>query len=289
MRPRGYTAQARCGLRAGTHPAAPDAPHFSVRTPVNSPSIVLAFDSSTEWLSVALDLGDGRVLQGTEPGGARASQRLLPLVGELLAQAGRTLAEVGLIGFGAGPGAFTGLRAACAAAQGLARGLRCPVVPVPTLLAVAAAAEPALRDGCVLAADDARMGELYWARAECAAGSWRLAGPSHVQSPRDAAACWRREFGDDPGALPLCGNAWVEHTQALGEALGAGWAAALSAARTVAPQAAAVAALARAAHVRGESVQAADARPLYVRDKVALTSDERARAKAAAAASKSPA
>ncbi|MDE2477295.1 MAG: tRNA (adenosine(37)-N6)-threonylcarbamoyltransferase complex dimerization subunit type 1 TsaB, partial [Betaproteobacteria bacterium] len=150
------------------HPAAPDAPHFSVRTPVNSPSIVLAFDSSTEWLSVALDLGDGRVLQGTEPGGARASQRLLPLVGELLAQAGCTLADVGLIGFGAGPGAFTGLRAACAAAQGLARGLRCPVVPVPTLLAVAAAAEPALRD-VGLIGFGAGPGAFTGLRAACAA------------------------------------------------------------------------------------------------------------------------
>ncbi len=256
---------------------------------MNSPSIVLAFDSSTEWLSVALDLGDDQVLQSTEPGGARASQRLLPLVRELLAQAARPLADVGLIGFGAGPGAFTGLRAACAAAQGLARGLRCPVVPVPTLLAVAAAAEPALRDGKVLVADDARMGELYWARAACAAGTWRLAGAARAQSPRDAAACWRREFGDDPGPLALCGNAWAEHAAALGEALGAGWAAALRGARTVAPQAAAVARLARAAHARGESVQAAEARPLYVRDKVALTSDERARAKAATSAGKSPA
>ena len=256
---------------------------------MNSPSIVLGFDSSTEWLSVALDLGDGRVLERTEPGGSRASQRLLPLVRELLAQSGRALDEVALIGFGAGPGAFTGLRAACAAAQGLGRGLRCPVVPVPTLLAVAAAAEPALRDGRVLVADDARMGELYWACAECKGGSWRLAGASRVQSPRDAAVSWRQAFGDHPGAMPLCGNAWAEHAQALGEALGEGWAQALRAARTVAPQAGAVARLARAAHARGESVEAAAARPLYVRDKVALTSDERARARLDAHVHKSPA
>lgn len=238
-------------------------------------SVVLAFDSSTEWLSVALDLGDARVLQHIEPGGARASQRLLPLVAELLARAGCGLRDVALIGFGAGPGAFTGLRAACAAAQGLAHGLRCPVVPVPTLLAVAAAAEAGAR---VLAANDARMGEVYWAEAAFDASlGWRLARPSRVQSPRDAAAAWLRDFGADaPEGLVLCGNAWAEHTGALREALGPGWDAALRAARVVAPQAGAVALLARAAHARGESVPAAQARPLYVRDKVALTSAERA-------------
>ncbi len=246
---------------------------------VSAPLVVLAFDSSTEWLSVALDLGDGRVLQREEPGGARASQRLLPLVGEVLAEAALGLADVGLIGFGAGPGAFTGLRAACAAAQGLARGIGCPVVAVPTLLAVAAAAQPrpgALR---VLAVDDARMGEIYWALAAAepdAPSNWRLLQPSRVQSPRDAAACWLREFGAAPRELLLAGNAWAEHASALREALGEGWHDALQAARTVAPQAAAVALLARAAHARGESVQAAQARPLYVRDKVALTSAERA-------------
>lgn len=241
---------------------------------------MLAFDSSTEWLSVALDLGDGRVLERTEAGGARASQRLLPLVRELLQQSGLALGDVDLIGFGAGPGAFTGLRAACAAAQGLGRGLQRPVVGVPTLLAVAAAL-PQARDARVLVANDARMGELYWAIAQCVGGTWSLVQPSRVQAPAGAAACWLREFGADPGALLLCGNAWPAHAQALGAALGEGWAHALREARGVAPRADALARLARAAHARGDSVEAAQARPLYVRDKVALTSAERAAAREA--------
>ena len=238
---------------------------------------VLAFDSSTEWLSVALDLGQGRVVARTEPGGARASQRLLPLVQALLVEAGITLREIGLIGFGAGPGAFTGLRAACAAAQGLAFGLDIAVIPVNTLLAVAASAEPSnAGDADLLIANDARMGELYWALAARRAGAWQLRGETRVDAPAAAALAWTRELGAAPAAsLRLCGSAWAEHGAALAASLSAAWQPALAAARTVPPSAAAVALLARAAHARGESLPAAMAQPIYVRNKVALTTAER--------------
>ena len=242
---------------------------------MTSPLHVLAFDSSTEWLSVALDLGQGRVVARTEPGGARASQRLLPLVQELLAEAGIALREIGLIGFGAGPGAFTGLRAACAAAQGLAFGLGVAVVPVHTLLAVAASAELS-NAADVLVANDARMGELYWARCVRADATWRLQGAARVDAPAAAAAAWSLELGAAPAStLTLCGNAWDAHRATLAASLPAGWAPALAAARTVAPSAAAVAALARAVHARGEALPAAMAQPVYVRNKVALTTVER--------------
>ena len=140
---------------------------------------VLAFDTSTEWLAVAVQR-DGASWQRVEAGGARASQRLLPLVQEVLREAGVALGELGLIGFGAGPGAFTGLRAACAAAQGLAWGLGLPVVPVNTLLAVALGQADAAP---VLVADDARMGELYWALAERAGADWRLRQAPRVDAP----------------------------------------------------------------------------------------------------------
>lgn len=231
---------------------------------------VLAFDTSTEWLSVALDLGDGRVLERRETGGARASQRLLPLVQELLAQAGLAPRDLGLIGFGAGPGAFTGLRAACSAAQGLGFGLGVPVVPVNTLLAVAVSAAAAVSR--VVVADDARMGEIYWA----AARGDRLETAARVGAPAQVAAAWLEAFGSAPTDLVLCGNAWREHAPALAAALPPGWAPLIAGAREVAPGAAAIAALARAAHARGEAVDASAAQPIYVRDKVALTTAERA-------------
>ena len=243
---------------------------------------VLAFDCSTEWVSVALDAGAAHVVTRREPGGARASQRLLPLVQEVLAEAGIGLREVGLIGFGAGPGAFTGLRAACAAAQGLAFGLNVPVVPVHTLLAVAASA---VTDATlVLAADDARMGEIYWALASrTPAGDLRLQDDARADAPPALAQAWTEQLGNVPQTgLALCGNAWAEHGASLRVVLPAGWQDILASALTVAPEAAAIAALARAAHARGESVTAVQAQPIYVRNKVALTSEERMQARAAA-------
>jgi tRNA threonylcarbamoyladenosine biosynthesis protein TsaB len=232
---------------------------------------VLAFDTSTEWLAVALQR-DGVVWQRVETGGARASQRLLPLVQELLREAAVELDQLGLIAFGAGPGAFTGLRAACAAAQGLAWGLGLPVVPVNTLLAVAAGQHDAAQ---VLVADDARMGELYWALAECIDGVWRLRQPPRVDAPAAAAQAWAAL-----GAPPPClaGNAWREHRDSLAAELPTAWHEALRDARDAAPSAPAIAQLARAAARRGEAVDATHALPLYVRDKVALTSAERAAA-----------
>ncbi len=230
---------------------------------------VLAFDSSTEWLVVALQR-DGLTLQRTEVGGARASQRLLPLVQELLDEAGIDRSALGLIAFGAGPGAFTGLRAACAAAQGLAFALELPVVAVNTLLAVAAGQNEAER---VLVANDARMGELYWAAAERAVDGWRLLAPARVAAPAAAAAAWAALAGPVPR---LFGNAWRAHRCALETELPPDWCDALRDARDTAPSALAMARLAREAHARGEALDAARAQPLYVRDKVALTSAERA-------------
>src|SRR4051794_16897671 len=99
-------------------------------------SKILAFDTSTETLSIALT--DGRqTWQHTGAGGAKASAALIPAVLALLAEAGLRLAELDAIAFGAGPGSFTGLRTACSVAQGLAFGADVPVLPVDTLLAVA--------------------------------------------------------------------------------------------------------------------------------------------------------
>jgi Inactive homolog of metal-dependent proteases, putative molecular chaperone len=111
---------------------------------------VLALDTSTEALSVALSV-DGHCRSFDEAGGPRASQRLLPLCAELLRTAGLQFADLDLIGMGAGPGAFTGLRTAASAAQGLAYALHLPVARVDTLMAQAETAFALLHsDGTVL-------------------------------------------------------------------------------------------------------------------------------------------
>ena len=104
---------------------------------------LLAFDTSTDALSIAVsrqDGGPGKVWHSSGPGGAQASSSLIGSVMDLLGQADLRLAELDAICFGSGPGSFTGLRTACSVAQGLAFGANVPVLPVPSLLALAQAA-----------------------------------------------------------------------------------------------------------------------------------------------------
>src|SRR5215211_4788798 len=97
---------------------------------------LLAFDTSTQWLSVAC-MADDAWITRAELAGQAHSERLLPLVDSMLREAGITLADLDAIAFGAGPGSFTGVRIACGVAQGLGFGAQLPLVPIPTLEALA--------------------------------------------------------------------------------------------------------------------------------------------------------
>ncbi len=224
---------------------------------------LLAFDTATETLYLALVV-DGRVLVRAEPGGVAASRGLLPAVQALLADGGLSLAALDAIAFGRGPGAFTGLRTACSVAQGLAVGSGKPLIALDTLAAVAECARAQGAVGPLWAAIDARMGEIYAQRwmPGAAPGLWTADAPALLYTPTtlgDAVA-------HDP--LAIAGNALAAHP---------GLAASASVAYPDAvPRGAALAALALAAHDRGEWLDAAQALPLYVRDKVAQTSAERA-------------
>ena len=228
---------------------------------------LLAFDTSTDTLSIAVQHGDA-VWQHTGPGGAQASATLIPTVRSLMAQAGLSFDTLEAIVFGRGPGSFTGLRTACAVAQGLAFGARggqgVPVLPVDTLLAVAEEARHA--HGCtqVVAVLDARMDEVYVATYRLqdqklmAQDAPRLCRPEdlHLAVPPtagtvlagNAAAVYGERFDPALRALP--------HVQAL-------------------PTATALLRLAPEALARGLAVTSAEAQPLYVRDKVAQTTAER--------------
>lgn len=220
---------------------------------------LLALETATRRLSVAL-WQDGELIERAEDCANGGSERLLPWVRELLAEAGLALGQIDGIAFGAGPGGFTGLRLACGVAQGLAWGLDRPVVPVSTLEALALASGE--RD--VWACLDARMNEVY-----CAAYQIEGDGVRELTMP----VCM-------PPAVALA------PTFAGGWGIGDGFAAygAVLCARKpdldgvraeVFPTAAAVVRLAAAAFARGAAVAAAQAQPIYVRDKVALTTVER--------------
>jgi tRNA threonylcarbamoyladenosine biosynthesis protein TsaB len=232
---------------------------------------LLALDTATDRLCVAVVAGSREVC-AQEEGGARASQRLLPLAMECLRQAGVAPSQVQAVAFGRGPGAFTGLRTACSVAQGLAFGWGCPVLPIDSLAIVAEDAR--LRFGIerLWVAMDARMDEAYAAAYRFEQGRWQVGpGPALYSLPALADA-WRTA---SPAAV--AGTALA----AFGARLPCGAARRLDDA-TGADRAAALARLARAAWGEGAGVDAALALPLYLRDKVASTTAEREAARAGA-------
>src|SRR5438045_4172377 len=116
-----------------------------------------AFETSTEWCSVALWL-DGEVEGIEERVGHGHSDRLLPMLEQLAAAAGVALRSLGAVAFGAGPGSFTGLRIACGAAQGIAYARGIPAIGISTLEALAEESGASRVVACL----DARMHEVYY-------------------------------------------------------------------------------------------------------------------------------
>lgn len=231
---------------------------------------LLAFETSTEACSVAL-WRDGDVLERFEVAPRRHAELALPWADALLAEAGLARAQLDAIAVGRGPGAFTGVRLGVAIAQGIALALDRPVVAVSTLLALAARA-PA-RAERVIAAIDARMGEVYVGAFARDGAGWRALQAEAVGAP-------------DAVVLPE-GNVWA--------AVGTGFDAADGALRArlgtrvdhvdaaALPHAADVARLGAAMFARGEAVAPERLEPAYLRDNVALTLSEQAASRAGAA------
>ena len=243
--------------------------------------IVLAIDTTAGSCSVALDGAQG-IVRRAAPMTHGHSRHVLGLVEAVLGEAGVAPAGLSAIGFGSGPGSFTGLRIACGVAQGLGFGWALPLVPVDamrTLALQAALARPHAR-GPVLVALDLRMGEVCVAEFERVdANAWpEPSSTPRLASPEAARAAFDRH---GPGAV-LAGDGFDAHP-ALAD-----WAAARGAGarppEAVQPDAAAVARLALAGLRAGRAVDAAQAAPTYLRDKVALDVDEQAALRAARAA-----
>lgn len=123
---------------------------------------ILAIDTATEACSVAL-WNDGKIGAHFELCPREHTQRILPLVQQQLSEGGVTLAELDALAFGRGPGSFTGVRIGIGIAQGLALGAGLPMIGVSTLMTMAQGAWRKTGATRVLAAIDARMGEVYWA------------------------------------------------------------------------------------------------------------------------------
>jgi len=194
----------------------------------------------------------------------RHSQMLVPMIRRLLERARLDAARMDAFGFGQGPGSFTGIRIACGIVQGLAFGANRPVVPVPSLLALAEQSN----ESRVIAALDARMGEAYLAAYARNGDEW-----DEVIAPR---------LADGASLPPLPGRRWAatgsgfdRHAwlrDAYRDSIEMRFEGDL-------PRAGAVARIASRRFARGAGIAAADAAPLYLRDKVALTTEERRKAK----------
>lgn len=217
--------------------------------------LILALETATDPGSVALWC-DGEVIARSCPDGRSNSETLLPLADSMLREAGLSFADLNGVAFGMGPGSFTGLRVTCGAAQGLAVARDLPLLGIGTLEAMALASGGER----VIVALDARMGEVYYGMYVHGA----LQGEIGVYAPDTV------PLPESSGWL-ACGNGLSSYPT-LCERLG-------SAVETwkpeIMPSAEAVVRLAAQRLEGGESIDPADAAPLYVRNKVAQTVAER--------------
>ena len=228
---------------------------------------LLAIETSTESCSAAV-LVDERLFVRSELAPRRHAELLLPMCEELLAEAGVKRRDLDAIAVGCGPGAFTGVRLAISVAQGIALALDIPIVTVSSLAALAMQAPD--NSALILAVIDARMGEVY-------AGAFRRTADGLVES------IGAESVGDasvlqlpESAAWNVVGSGWATYRDVLAAPLPA---APLWADGECYPQATDVARLAAPLARAGRGVAAEHALPVYLRDKVALTSAEQAAAR----------
>lgn len=234
---------------------------------------LLAFDTSTDWMSIAVQRAPSpsetaQVWQHTAPGGAQTSAQLIPAIQRLMAQASLRFDQLDAIVFGNGPGSFTGLRTACSVAQGLAYGAKVSVLPVNTLLAVAEDARfqhaPDQSHYCVAALLDARMDEMYVGSYDFNSGTWTQTDRCVLVSPESMVSLPARTLAGN--VFAVYGDRWPDSLAPRVPAL---------------PTASALLRLAPGLLAAGGAMPADQALPFYVRDKVAKTTEERATEKAA--------
>jgi len=248
----------------------------------------LAIETSTDILSLAIASTQGdssEVWTHTSQGGAQSSQLVLPEIVRLMEGAQIGFTDLTAVVFGKGPGSFTGLRTACSVAQGLAFGAGVPVLPIDTLLAVAEDARDQSfqqqqqqkqhqtqhhqieqlpeQTQRFFVAMDARMDQVYTAAYEWRS-EWQCVQAPSVQSPEDI--CLPTEWKDLD--FTTVGNAW--------DAFATRWSTTLSVKHMHAtPTAQALLRLAPIAFEQGLAVLPEQALPIYIRDKVAQTTQER--------------
>lgn len=229
---------------------------------------LLALDTSSDACSAAVLTATG-CFTAFELTPRAHTQLILPMVESVLKQANLQLAEMDAIAFGRGPGAFTGVRIATGVAQGLALAANKPVLPISTLAALAQQAYQQLQAQKILVALDARMGEVYWGQFSVCEGQVQLQGEEQVITP----------------------NALILPNDKEWLAVGSGWSAYPDLAERAKwivqaiypdclPSAEFIAQLAWQDYLAGKALPPEQAQPIYLRNKIAQTTQERLRLKA---------
>lgn len=219
---------------------------------------LLAIETSTELASVAL-LNQGEVIIRELSGVQTHSQGVLPAIQEMLKSAGLALSQCDAIAFGCGPGAFTGVRTTCGIVQGLAFGADLPILPVLSLHAMAEAAREEQNDADFVCVLDARMAEVYWAHYRLRNQRWEqvsAAALSTVAVAFSYAALHASTLVLGNGVAAPSGNSEMKIVFEM-------------------PHAAQVAHLALIEYLDGKKMSADMAQPVYLRNKIALTTIER--------------
>lgn len=227
---------------------------------------LLAIETATESCSVAL-LIDGDIVSRSELAPRRHAELLLPMCDEVLAEAAIARSQLDAIAVGRGPGAFTGVRLAVSAAQGMALGLDRPIVSVSSLAALALQAPD--NGAPILALIDARMGEVY-------AGCF-VRDPQWLLREIGAETVGQADQLDLPSEpVNVVGSGWETYRAVLEARLkyppvhGNGF---------CYPQAEAIARLAAPMFAAGRTCDASAVRPIYLRDNVAMTLEQQRRSK----------
>ncbi len=217
---------------------------------------LLALDTATEACSVAL-LHNGQVFSRYAVIPRLHAQRILPMIREVLTEAGIAKSALDAIAFGRGPGAFTGLRIAVGVVQGLAFALERPVLPVSNLAAIAQRACREHGAQQVAVAIDARMDEVYWGCYSVVNGEVCLQGVEAVLAPE------RAELPPSAqGEWFAAGTGWQAYAERIAVPVYGRDAQLL-------PHAEDILTLARGMWQRGEAISAQQAQPIYLRDQVA--------------------
>ncbi len=233
-------------------------------------AVILALDSSTDACSVAL-YANGELSSSFELAAKSHTQRLLPMVDELLAGHGIGLTDLDAIAFGRGPGSFTGLRICVGIVQGLAFGANLPVIPVSTLEAMALGfyRNNPISEQPVMVALDARMNEIYWCAFQPAGqttGLMKAMGDEAVINPE---LLVEQALPVMPGGFAAVGPGW--HYPALQKL------APQSLILDVHPSAEDMALIAARLWQEGAMINVLEAEPVYLRDTVSWQKRQRIR------------